>query len=931
MVTRMRVGAVCGMALAMSIAACAGNREWAMTPILGTHQAQLWPGEERALRDLRQLTFGGENAEAYWSFDGQQLSFQARKEGGGCDRIYRMDLNGRAPIPVSSGHGATTCAHFFPGGDLLFSSTHLAGPDCPPRPDMSQGYVWALLDSYDIFRASGDGTNLRPLTERAGYDAEATVCGRDGSVVFTSTRDGDLELYRMDGNGGNVRRLTHTPGYDGGAFFNRDCTKIVWRASHPPAGPARDQYNALLARGLVRPSKLEIWIADADGSNPMQLTYLDAASFAPSFHPTEKVILFSSNHGNAPREFDLWAIATDGSGLVRLTSAPGFDGFPHFSPDGRWLAFSSNRATPPGRRDTNVFVARWLGLAATARVETAADRIARDVAWLAAPEREGRGIGTRGLEAAGVFLEDRLRALGLEPAGDEGGFRQKFPVTTGIEAAPSTRIELGGAPVSRDNFSVLGFSASARVSAPMVLADHGVVDPSLGLDDYAGLDVKGKIVLVRRFAPEHASIANPVVRNRLGDIRHKAFLARERGARALLVVDLPSTPAAAPPNWKPPAEASLLPLTPEGPSDVGLPVVMVKRLAVEPHMPALRAGKTVSATVDVSLSRHTRDAFNVVGRLRAGTASRGTVVIGAHYDHLGLGGRHSLAPDSRAPHLGADDNASGTAALLEVTRALSERRATLPYDVLVVLFSAEESGLLGSSHLTRVHEDWLHHTTAMINLDMVGRLRANRVEVLGSDSAQEWTRLLEPVCAAERITCAQSGDGYGPSDQAAFYAAGIPVLHFFTGAHGDYHKPSDSADKINAAGAAAVARLVTRLVGALEETPKLTYRKGTASPVRGDMRSFGASLGTMPDYAGPAGGKPGVLLAGVRPGGAAERAGMQRGDVIIRLGAHEVRTVEDLMYVLNASKPGETVTAVVVRNGQEVRLLATFQESRRTN
>ena len=258
---------------------------------------------EPHLADIRQLTFGGENAEAYWSWSGQQLILQSRP-GAGCDRIYRMDgLDPKAPMhPVSDGKGATTCSFFFPGDqEVLYASTELASPECPPRPDHSKGYVWALYPGYDIFRAHADGTHAERLTTTPGYDAEATICGKDGSIVFTSVRDGDIDLYRMDKDGKNVKRLTSTPGYDGGAFFNRDCTKIVWRASRPKPGPELDEFRALLKQNLVRPTKLEIYTANADGSEPVQLTYLDAASFAPFWHPAEDRILFSSNYGD-PKE-----------------------------------------------------------------------------------------------------------------------------------------------------------------------------------------------------------------------------------------------------------------------------------------------------------------------------------------------------------------------------------------------------------------------------------------------------------------------------------------------------------------------------------------------------------------------------------------------------------------------------------------------------
>ena len=920
-------GVPCSVAAVLALLFAALTAACARTPVPGS---SLLPDEAPYLEDLQQLTFGGENAEAYWSFDGKQLSLQSRHEGEACDRIYRMTVAPQVspPVRVSPHNGATTCAHFFPSGNLVYSSTHLGGDSCPPRPDMSKGYVWALYDTYDIFTSRPDGSALAQLTKVKGYDAEATVCGRDGSIVFTSTRDGDLELYRMDKDGQNVKRLTSTPGYDGGAFFNADCTRIVWRASRPRPGKELDDYRALLAEGLVRPSKLEIMIASADGSEAMQLTNLDAASFAPFFHPTEDAIVFSSNFGDRRgREFDLWAMRTDGSGLRRITHAPGFDGFPHFSPDGRLLAFSSNRATAEGKRDTNVFLARWKGLPPLpAQAEAPADRIRRDVAWLADPAREGRGVGTAGLDQSGVYLEQRLAALGLEPAGDAGSFRQKFPVVTAVEVKPSSQVTLGGKTLERPQFAVMGFSTEGKVSAPLVLAGYGIVSPEHKIDDYAGLDVKGKIVVVRRFAPEDDRTRDSNMRRRLGDLRRKAWVAREKGAAALVVVDWPLPPKPAPPDWQPAMEAPMLPPSPSGAGDAGLPVLMVRRAALAEVMPRLLARQNVPASLDVGLTYTQTQTFNVVGRVRASKQpSDGAVVIGAHYDHLGLGGRFSLAPDRREAHVGADDNASGTAAVLEIARALHARRADLKQDVVVAFFSAEESGLLGSAFFTKARPDELKTVRAMVNLDMVGRLRGQRLDVLGSDSATEWAAIVRAACGDLRLQCNLTGDGQGPSDQASFYAAGIPVLHFFTGAHSDYHKPSDTAARLNAAGAATVAMLTERVVVALGAPVQLTYQKGKSAPPGGDMRSFGASLGTIPDYGGPTGGKPGVLLAGVRPGGGADKAGMRRGDVIVKIGPHDIRSVEDLMYALQAFKPGDTTNSVVVREGQQMKLETTFQ------
>jgi Tol biopolymer transport system component len=314
------------------------------------------------LADVVQLTHGGENAEAYWSPDGERLVFQSTRPPYACDQIFTMSSRAAAdPTRISTGTGRTTCAYYFyPGAErILFASTHAAGDACPPPPDMSKGYVWRIDPGYELWTAKPDGGDLRRLTESPGYDAEATVCPIDGRIVFTSTRDGDLEVYTMNADGGGVRRITKHPGYDGGAFFSADCKQLVWRASRPE-GPALAEYRQLLTENLVRPSQLEIWVADADGGNARQVTRLGAASFAPYFFPDGRRILFSSNHGDPKgREFDLWAIDSDGTDLERITFTPGFDGFPVFSPDGRRLAFGSNRNQgKPG--ETDVYVARWV-------------------------------------------------------------------------------------------------------------------------------------------------------------------------------------------------------------------------------------------------------------------------------------------------------------------------------------------------------------------------------------------------------------------------------------------------------------------------------------------------------------------------------------------------------------------------------------------
>ena len=313
------------------------------------------------LSNVRQLTSGGENAEAYWAFDGSQLIYQARKPGAECDQIYVLDPESGDTRMVSTGEGRTTCSYFYPSGnEILYSSTHHHNAACPPNPDFSMGYVWPVYETYDVFASNLDGSGLRQLTTEEGYDAEATFSPAGDRIVFTSARDGDLELYSMAPDGSDVIRLTDRPGYDGGAFYSPDGSKIIWRAHYPGEGPELEDYRRLLSQGLLRPGELEIYIMDADGSNQRQLTQLGGANFAPYWHPSGGKIVFSSNHHDPDgRDFEIYMINLDGSGLTRITYSEGFDGFPVFSPDGQHLVFGSNRNNG-GSSDTNVFIGEWI-------------------------------------------------------------------------------------------------------------------------------------------------------------------------------------------------------------------------------------------------------------------------------------------------------------------------------------------------------------------------------------------------------------------------------------------------------------------------------------------------------------------------------------------------------------------------------------------
>ncbi len=320
--------------------------------------------EEKHLRNVKQLTFGGQNAEAYFSGDGKQLIFQSKHGDLKCDQIFTINVDGTGQRMVSNGQGRTTCAYVFPDGKhILYSSTHLrGGPECPPPPDWSKGYRWAIYPTYDIIVANPDGSQPHPLTNK-GYNAEATISPDGKRIAFTSTRDGDLDIYTMDIDGKNLKRLTTDLGYDGGPFWSRDGQWIVYRAYHPQSPQEIADYKELLKENLIKPMNLEVWVMHADGSQKHQVTHNGAANFAPYFFPDGKRIIFSSNllaHDvDEMGNFELYAINVDGTGLERITYNPTFDGFPMFSPDGKKLVFASNRNTKV-QHETNVFIADWV-------------------------------------------------------------------------------------------------------------------------------------------------------------------------------------------------------------------------------------------------------------------------------------------------------------------------------------------------------------------------------------------------------------------------------------------------------------------------------------------------------------------------------------------------------------------------------------------
>ncbi len=317
--------------------------------------------EPKHLRNIQQLTNGGQNAEAYWSPDGKKLVFQSTREKLECDQIFTMNADGSEQKMVSTGKGRTTCAYFLKDNKhIVYGSTHDAGPGCPPPPDRSKGYLWGVFPGYELFVADLNGKIVKKLTTMPGYDAEATVNYKTNRLIYTSMESGDLDLWSMKPDGSGKKQLTTKRGYDGGAVFSRDGKKIVWRANHPATPEGMARYDALLKENLTAPMKMELWVSDADGGNAKQITKNNCANFAPTFTPDGKKIVFSSNqHKCDGRDFELYMVNLDGSGQEQITNFGGFSSFPEFSPDGRKLVFSSSWKTT-SRFEFNVFVGEWV-------------------------------------------------------------------------------------------------------------------------------------------------------------------------------------------------------------------------------------------------------------------------------------------------------------------------------------------------------------------------------------------------------------------------------------------------------------------------------------------------------------------------------------------------------------------------------------------
>lgn len=961
--------------------------------------------EARFLDNVRQLTFAGNRAgEGYFSADGRRMIFQSERDPENpFFQIFLLDLESGDTTRVSPGTGKTTCAWIHPSGDrVLFASTH-EDPEAGKKQaeeiafresGKERRYSWDYDEHFDLFVAGLDGSAPVNVTNTRGYDAEGSFSPDGEWIVFASNRhaysedlpEADrakfevdkawaMELYRMRADGTGLTRLTDTPGYDGGPFFSADGSRICWRRFSEDGATA------------------EIWTANTDGSDARQLTRLGAMSWAPYFHPSGEYLVFATNlQGFA--NFELYLV--DAAGVrepVRVTTTDGFDGLPAFSPDGRTLAWTSNR-TPD--RKSQIFTADWnheaareaLGVGGAAAPELAAggdgddavpppqpetaaaiagDDLRRHVEILASDAFEGRLTGTRGERLATAYVAAAFRKLGLEPAGEDGSFFDPFEFTAGVSLGEGNVLA-----VNKRSFEVgtdwqpLSFSTTGDLGgAGVVFAGYGIEIPegeAGGAEgdgfysSYVHLDVEGKWVMVFRYMPEGLAAEQRQRFARYSSLRYKAMVARQKGAKGILVVSGPNAQV----------KNQLVPLTFDaslagsgigalaitdavataileaggGGRDLDLKALQDAHDTGEMQNGIPLEGAEVSATVEIEQEK--RIGRNVIARLAApeGAGDGRAVLIGAHVDHLGArAGANSRATEEEAGqvHHGADDNASGVAGLLEIAEWLAARAGAgeleLERDVLFAAWSGEEIGLLGSAHFANAaagtgdaangnpHASLQDRFVAYLNMDMIGRLEKALV-LQGVGSSPFWPSEIEKRNVPIGLPIVTQNESYLPTDATSFYLKGVPILSAFTGAHEDYHRPTDTADKIDYENAGKTARLIGLVARGLATSDAVPEYQPMEKPEeKGARAGLRAYLGTIPDYA--QGDIAGVKLSGVAKGGPADKAGVRAGDIIVSLAGREVKNIYDYTYVIEAVKIGQEVAIEVERDGERVALRIT--------
>jgi len=909
---------------------------------------------------IRQITFEGpRSGEGYFNKDGTELIFQSERfEGNPFYQIYKMNLSTGKTELISTGKGQTTCAWIHPSGKkVLFSSTHLdplfddkVKAELAFRKQPTQKYAWSFDENYDIFEKDLKTGSLINLTHTKGYDAESDYSPDGKWIVFASNRaayntklsdelqkkfeaDGSLlmDIYIMKADGTQVKQLTNDLGYDGGPFFSQDGKQITWRRFTPDGRSA------------------EIYTMNLDGSNQKAITQFKAMSWAPYFHPSGKYIIFTTNVLGF-QNFELYLVDAEGKHEpIRVTYEEGFDGLPVFSPNGKSLAWTKRN----NKGESQIYMGDWDHQAALRALNLDPEPLSqanlapeiresdlKNIIYnLSSPSMQGRLTGS---EQEKVYTSDIAKLFqkwGLKPPLNTTNYINNFDFLSNVELGERNSLIINGPSFENKKLQLgkdwnpVSFSSSGELKdTGVVFAGYGLIAPATEkyteYNSYRGLNAKGKWVIVFRDIPNDIANEFRYHLNMYSRIQHKVTVAKNEGAKGLLIVSGPRT-----------AYKQKLPKFQfeGGLSDSSLPVINIDdSVAIELLKAAGRNLEviqknlddgsfqegfdlekiTISSLIDIHPVHNT--GRNTLGLLQVPGAKE-TIYVGAHGDHLGLGiPGVSLATSEMLNriHFGADDNASGVSAVLELAHYFSQNKSLLKTNVVFAIWSGEELGNLGSKNylaaLKKTNPNF--KIKAYVNMDMIGRFK-EFLYVQGLGSGKEWRTSLESIGRLHRISLLAQDDPYLPTDAVSFYVeAKTPVLSFFTGSHKEYHTPLDTPEKINFPGLNLITSLIKDTVVQVSSTP-ITYHIVESSHSTSLGRKFRVYLGTIPDYSQE--GVKGVKISGTSEKSPAEKAGLKSQDIIVEIAGQKVENLYDFTYALQTIKPNTEID-IKVRRGDSI-------------
>lgn len=946
--------------------------------------------EKKFIKNTRQLIYDGKRSgEGYFNKDGSKLIFQSeRQDDNPFYQIYILDFNTGDVNRVSNGVGKTTCSWInWQNSRALYASSHLDKNAIKKQKDeldfrasgKTRRYSWDYEPEMDIFSSKQDGSDVKQLTKVLGYDAEGSYSPDGKYIAFASNRhiyakktltekekkqleldpSFFIEIYIMNADGTNVRQLTNNDGYDGGPFFSPDGKRIIWR------------------RFTADGHKADVHTMNIDGTDEKQITDFNAMSWAPFYHPSGDYILFASNKLGYSN-FEIYMVDSKGEKEpLRITYTDGFDGLPVFSPDGKKLTWTSSR-TPKG--DAQIFIGEWNDTYAREQLakqpkrnenkqnvnlnftpDIKLDELKNKVAYFASDELEGRMTGSEGIRLAAGLIKNNLTKFNLVPL-ESNKFEHSFEYVDKIQLGKDNKFE-----ISKDEkkvefqvnkeFAPFSSSDNKNITQNVVFVGFGLkvpADKNFEYNSYLGTDVKGKIVIMFSGIPGFMKKDEYKPYLRYTEDMNRIMVAREMGAAGIIFISE--------------REKIQLNENADVSSNSGLPVISVNQEVLNQALNQINGNtnldlnkirssydeldihsspsqvnfSNVNFHITTELHKIKNHDDNIVAqvnidlnKLKNGDIKKlkkEYIFVGGHYDHLGKEGRTSLASGSERNqiHNGADDNASGTALVLELAEYFGNLAKNNPEMFLskengenilripvFAWWSAEELGVIGSSKYVEDHKDLMKNTIAYLNFDMVGMLKDNKLSVQGLGSSDYWRKVVEKKNIISGFNLQMSDDPYLPTDAITLYQANVPVLSIFTGLHDFYHKPSDDAENLNYEGLESITNFSKNiLLDIIKTTEKIEYKKVEMAASTGN-RGFGVVLGTIPDYVSEV---KGVKLNGTRAGSAAEKAGILPGDILVRLADREILNINDFTNILSDLKAGVKYNVIVLRDGEKVEM-----------